>query len=228
MHRQSLVQSALYGNPENDLFILHESRNLERMEMTASVRPPTAPLEVSGDVQPDFHNRYVQDTLILTQDRFAAYEQMDCNLDRPVHGLDLQSVVSDPNVTINDAHVTLSPMGPQNTTVVMAEMFSLSAGGRTPLPDKFVATPKNVQNTIASIKNILLDCYPFINLTVVDAAVGTLINTLETEAGSKVELIEVEISEKADAEVKMERNDQGKRSNSRSITLRYIRYFGQN
>ena len=166
------------------------------------------PLEVSGDVRPEFHNRYVLDTPKLTQDRFAEYEQMDCNLNRPVHGLDLQSVVSDPNVTMNDAHATVSPMGLQSTTLVLAEMSSLTTSGRTsPLPDEFVATTKNVQNRIASIKNILLDCYPLINLAVVDAAVGTLINTLETEAGDKVDLVEVEISERAEVEVKMELKD---------------------
>ena len=188
----------------------------------ASVRPPTsAQLEASGDGQPDFHNRYVLDNPIIdtNQDRFAEYEQMDCNLDRPVHGLDLQSVVSDPNVTMYDAHAILPPMGIQSTTVAMPEMSSLSTGGRTPLPDKVFATSKSVQNAVANIKNILLDCYPFINLTVVDAAVGTLIDTLESEAGGKVE---VEISERAEVEVKMEVRDQGKHSKSRSITLRHI------
>ena len=189
-----------------------------------SLRPPIAPLEVPGTEQPEFHNRYVLDPPSLTSDRFAMHVDRDLNRRRPVHGLDLQSVISDPNVPMNDGCFPL--LGHQSTTIVVTDTSFVLAEELT--RDKFVSVGSNVQETIAIVKKIVEACYPCADPTVINEAVGTLFNTLEAKVGDKVESMDVElIPEIAEVEVKSETNE-GICSNTWLITLRPARYLGKN
>jgi hypothetical protein len=183
---------------------------MQRMNEITSVRPPVASLEVSETALPEFHNRYVLDTPRLTSDRFSVYEDMDSNRRRPVHGLDLLSVRSDPNVTMNDSHGGFPHIGQQNTAVVITD--------RSPLERTFVSTTKNLEETIAKVKKILEACYPSADSMVINEAVHTLFNTLEAVGDNEVESMEVEIP-RAKVEFKIETN-KGNRSNTRWITLK--------
>lgn len=145
---------------------------------------------------------------------------MVCNLSRPIHGLDLLSVRSNPNV---NRHAPCLPIGLQGTAIVINGDPLFTAGGHTSLPDKFVSATKSLQ---PRINTLLLNSYPFINPTVINDAVDMLFNTLEAAAGQEVDLMEVEVQGTSEAQIK--RENEGNRFNVRLITLRRKRHFSQN
>ena len=117
--------------------------------------------------KPDFH------------DRFTEYENLDSNLDRPVHGLDLLSVISDPNVTIDTAR--LLPLGQQTTGIPINSVLPLPAvqDFNWQPPELGLPTPTEIEAAAAGLEEILCGCFRNIDRSVTRGVINNFMNSLD-------------------------------------------------
>ena len=131
-------------------------------------------------MKPDFHNR------------FAEYENLDSNLDRPVHGLDLLSVVSDPNVNIDADTAGLSPLGHQRTELSINLKSEISVTTRdldSRTPAHVLPTPLEVEAATAEAENILLSCFTHVDIFIIRAILSNLVSALDKENRNQASLL---------------------------------------
>lgn len=113
---------------------------------------------------------------------------MDLNVNRPVHGLDLQCVDSNPNVYMDSYIADLPSFGPQSKAVFLNRGSSDNVGdgnrGFQPtLPEQVNPTPLEIQAAMAKVAGIISACFRSASMSAVTEAINTLVRTLESANG---------------------------------------------
>ena len=134
---------------------------------------------------------------------------MDLNVDRPVHGLDLQCVDSNPNVYMDSHTAHLPSFGPQNKAVFLNEGDSVTVSDgdrdiRATLPEQCHPTPMEIQVAMAEVATIISACFRSATPSAVMEAINTLVWALETANGHQApELIVGAVESSMGIEVKI-------------------------
>jgi hypothetical protein len=113
---------------------------------------------------------------------------MDLNVDRPVHGLDLQCVDSNPNVYMDSYIADLPSFGPQSKAVILNRGSSGNVGDgstRATLPEPDNPTPLEIQAAMAKVAGIISACFRSASASAVTEAINTLVWTLEAANGHR-------------------------------------------
>lgn len=135
---------------------------------------------------------------------------MDLNVDRPVHGLDLQCVDSNPNVYMDLQIPHLPSFGPQSNSVFLNGGTSVPVGNNSrdigpTVPEHYDPTPMEIQAAMAKVSGIISSCFTPASPSAVTEAINTLVRTLKSpDEHQAIESIVGTVATHPGIEVKME------------------------
>jgi hypothetical protein len=110
------------------------------------------------------------------------------NINRPVHGLDLQSIVSDPNaIMYTEAPAMCLPLGLQGTVLPLDEEQSnqpqqQSQSWGQPFPELQISAPLHIVTTAGQIEKLLSACFVFADPLAVKTAVRNLMDSFNPQS----------------------------------------------
>lgn len=110
---------------------------------------------------------------------------MDLNVNRPVHGLDLQCVDSNPDAYMDSDIAQLPSFGPQGNAVFLNRGTSVTIGdgNRGTVLDGSHPTPMEIQLAMEKVTAIISACFRSASPSAVTEAINTLVWTLEASTG---------------------------------------------